>query len=63
MVVSQYFKTNSMRIELQKHFFFTLAATMYVSLMEQLSWPWICFDFCLKFTPYFGQNIYVIILE
>ena len=32
-------------------------------LMEQPTWHWICFDFCVRFTPYFEQNINVTILE
>ena len=29
------------------------STTMYVALMEQPTWRWICFDFCVRFTPYF----------
>ena len=32
---------------------------MYVSLMEQPTWRWICFEFCVRFTAYFDQNISV----
>ena len=31
--------------------------------MEQPTWSWICFDFCVRCTPNFNENIYVIILE
>ena len=30
---------------------------MYVVLMEQPTWRWICFDFCVRFTTYFDQII------
>ena len=36
---------------------------MYVALMEQPTWRWICFEFCVQFTAYFDQNISVTILE
>ena len=31
--------------------------------MEQLTWHWICFDFCVRFIPYFEQNINETILD
>ena len=32
-------------------------------MVGQPHWPWICFDFGTRFTPYFVQNINVAILE
>ena len=48
-----------MKIKGQKYLFFTLDIAMYVSLMEQPTWRWICFEFCVRFTAYFDQNISV----
>ena len=36
---------------------------MYVSLMEQPTLCWICFEFCVRFTPYFKHYINETILE
>ena len=52
-----------MKIQWQKYLLFTLDIAMCVSLIEQSTWRWICFEFCVRFTPYFEQNINVTILE
>ena len=36
----------------KKYFIFTQDITTYVSLMEQPTWRWICFDFCVRFYPF-----------
>ena len=44
-------------------YFFTLDIAIYVSLVEQPIWRWICFESCGRFTAYLDQNISVTILE